>query len=94
MKRELFYKVLLRLCRVSTGFYSIKFVFYKQVETIIHSDTRFNVLRAMLMMIKAVWNNMLCLGLFPVSFRNRLGQHPRSLECLPLYMYKCVFNTC
>jgi hypothetical protein len=73
MKRELFYKVLLLLCRVSTGFYSIKFAFYKQVESIIHSGTRFNVLRATLMMIKAVWNYMLCLGCISCQLQEQAG---------------------
>ena len=50
------------IARVSTRFYLIKLVFYKQVETNMHRDTRFNVLRATLMVVKAVWNNMLCWG--------------------------------
>jgi hypothetical protein len=73
MKRELFYKVILHLCRVSIRLYFIELVFYKQVETNIHRGIGFNVLRATLMMVKAVWNNMLCWGFISRHLQEQAG---------------------
>lgn len=58
---------------MSTRFYYIKLgFFYKQAETNVHRDTRFNVLRATLMGV-----------VFTFILRNRPSQHPEDLSVCP-----------